>query len=239
MDIRKRLVVVFLALALMPAAAHAQQAQQPPPAQQPQQVQQAPQAQPKTLDEIKKETPQDALIPFIGINGGGSLFGDLNITGDLSSKPLSYGASLLFWGPGLLAGELDFGYNPNFYEDLDVVSPGASTNMYTLTLNFVIGPTFFIGEKVRLRPYALVGGGLMRSQISDFILVNPLNVSDRQNQGVVDIAGGLYFYPIRRIGIRGDVRYFMGIGANSSEDGWGSIEGWNYFRITIGAAIAF
>ena len=233
MDIRRLFLVAVIALALVPAVAAAQQTQTPsaqtPPAQAPE----------KTLEQIKDETPQDALIPFFGVNAGGSLFGDVNVSEGLGSMPLSYGASLLFWGPGLLAGELDFGYNPQFYESLDVVAPDASTNMFTLTLNFVIGPTFFMGESMRLRPYVLVGGGLMRSEISDFILVNPLSTSDRQNQGVVDIAGGLYFYPARRIGIRGDFRYFIGIGANSSEDGWGQIEGWNYFRATIGLAIAF
>jgi opacity protein-like surface antigen len=221
MLIRKRCLAIILALALVPAAAYAQQTQN------------------TTREDVERDTPQDAIIPFIGVNGGGSLFGDLNVTEDLSSSPKSYGASLLFWGPGLLAGELDFGYNPDFYEGLDIVAPTASSNMLTLTLNFVIGPTFFVGDNMRIRPYGLVGGGLMRSEISDFIAISPLSTSDRRNQGVVDIAGGVYFYPIKRIGIRGDVRYFMGIGSNDSDDGWGSIEGWNYYRITVGAAIAF
>jgi hypothetical protein len=238
MTIRRFSLVAVLALALVPAAALAQT----PPAPQTPSTQQTPpatQTAKPTLDQIKHDTPQDALIPFFGFNGGGSLFGTSNVTGDLSAMPMSYGASLLFWGPGILAGELDFGYNPSFYKDLDVVSPGASSNMYTLTANFVLGPTFFMGEKMRLRPYALVGGGLMRSTITEFITINPLNISDTRNQGVVDIAGGLYFYPIRRLGFRGDFRYFMGIGANSSSDGWGAIEGWNYYRATLGVALAF
>jgi len=109
--------------------------------------------------------------------------------------------------------------------------------MLTATLNFVVGPTFFIGEKMRIRPYGLVGGGLMRSTIKEF--AQYLSFNDTRNLGVVDIAGGVYFYPIRRLGVRGDFRYFKGIGANDSAAGWGAITGWDYYRISIGAAIAF
>jgi len=42
-------------------------------------------------------------MPCIGFHTGGGLFGDLTVTGDLSSKPQACGASLLFWGPGVPA----------------------------------------------------------------------------------------------------------------------------------------
>lgn len=106
----------------------------------------------------------------------------------------------------------------------------------TATLNFVVGPTFFIGENMRIRPYGLIGGGLMRSQIDEF--AEHLSFSDVDNRGVIDIAGGVYFYPIKRIGIRGDVRFFRGVGANGSDKGFG-LSDWNFYRVSIGAAIAF
>jgi hypothetical protein len=233
MKMRRVVLVAVLALALVPATAGAQ-AEQTPPAQQ------APPAQQMLkpdLETIKRNTPQDALVPYIGISAGGALFGSANVTGDLGSTPMAYGASLLFWGPGLIAGEFDFCYYPDFYKGLDAVSPAASTNNYTMTLNFVVGPTFYVGEHMRVRPYGLIGGGLMRSSINDF--AEYITFNDTQNLGVVDVGGGLYFYPARRIGFRGDVRYFMGVGADSSAKGWGDIEGWNYFRVTFGVAIAF
>jgi len=190
-----------------------------------------------TSQQIKEDTPQDALVPFIGFNTGGGLFGDLNVTGDLSAKPRAYGASLLFWGPGVLAGEADFGYSPKFFNGLDAAPLGSTSNLLTATLNFVVGPTFFIGQNMRVRPYGLIGGGLMRSTMSEFGQF--LSFKDPRNLGVVDIAGGVYFYPIRRLGVRGDFRYFKGVGANESADGWGAIKGWDYYRISIGAAIAF
>jgi len=218
MDTRKIGLLLAFALALVPAAAAAQQQRQ-------------------TLDEIKRDTPQDALVGFIGVNVGGGLFGNDNILAGLDSKPRAYGGSILFWGRGLLAGEVDFCYNPKFFDELDVVKPGASTNMFTATANFVLGPTFFIGQRARIRPYGLIGGGLMRSKVSDFVSL--ASFSDKQSLGVVDMAGGLYIYPIRRLGFRGEFRYFKGIGANESGEGWGAITNWNYYRVTVGLALAF
>jgi hypothetical protein len=227
METRRVLFVALLALALIPAGAGAllaQSEQKTPPA---------------TQEPIEDRTPQDAIVPFVGFNFGGGLFSNVNVLGDLKAKPRALGVSMLFWGPGILAGELDFGYNPNFYSDLNaVVAPGANTNMLTLTANFVIGPTIFIGENMRVRPYGLVGGGLMRSKIDEFI--QHLSFKDKQNMGVVDFAGGVYFYPIKRIGIRTDLRYFKGVGANKNKaEGWGYLDNWTYLRLTFGAAVAF
>jgi hypothetical protein len=229
MDTRRLVLIAVLALVLVPATSVAQQTQTPQT-----QVQQAP---PKTLEQIKEDTPQDALIGFIGYNAGGSLLSAIQEAGTSGSKPKAMGASLLFWGPGVLAGELDFGYNPDFYRTFtNVVASGATSNLETITLNFVLGPTFFVGESMRVRPYVLVGGGLMRSKISEF--VEHLSFHDTDNRGVIDFAGGLYFYPIKRVGIRGDVRMFRGVGANGSDKGYG-LSDWTFYRISIGVALAF
>jgi hypothetical protein len=223
MDLKKLVVAVILMLAIIPAAALAQQAQQQKPK--------------KTLDDIKKDTPQDAIIPYVGFNAGGALLDAISQVGNNAPKPKAYGASILFWGPGVLAGEADYCYNPKFYESFtDVVASGATSNLQTITLNFVLGPTFFIGENMRIRPYGLIGGGLMRSQISEF--AQHLSFKDVDNRGVIDIAGGVYFYPIKRLGVRADVRFFRGVGANGSDKGYG-LSDWNFYRVSIGAAIAF
>lgn len=216
MAIRRMWLVALLALVLVPGIAGAQQTQQ--------------------LQTVEERTNQDAFVPFIGYNAGGGLLDAISQGGLSITKPKSYGASILFWGPGLLAGELDFGYNPGFFDDFNLTKVGASNNLTTLTLNFVLGPTFFIGENMRIRPYGLIGGGLMRSKIDEF--VQHLSFSDTQNFGVVDIGAGVYFYPIKRIGVRGDVRYFRGVGANDSEKGYGLLD-WNVYRISVGLAIAF
>jgi hypothetical protein len=197
-----------------------------------------PQAKPKqTLDAVKKDTPQDALVPFMGSNYGGGLYGGGIFAADMFGSPRTYGVSLLWRGDGVAASEIDLGYNPGFYDGLPVVSPDGSSNMYTLTLNLLIGPTFYIGQSGRIRPYGLFGGGLMRSSISDFTSFGAL--TNTKNLFTWDWALGMYLYPTRPVGFRVEFRRFQALGGNDQELGWGEIKDWNYYRFTIGVAIAF
>jgi opacity protein-like surface antigen len=228
MRIPKAALAALLASALVPAAVSARTL----PSDEPQGQQK------QTLDAIKKDTPQDALVGFLGVNYGGGLYGGgAYPTLDLFGKPRSYGVSLLYKGEGVFASEIDLGYNPGFYDGLSVVSPDGSSNMYTLTLNMVIGPTFYIGQGSRIRPYGLVGGGLMRSSISGFTSVSGL--VDTKNLFAWDWGLGVYVYPVRQIGFRGEFRRFQAVGTNNLGLGWGEIKDWNYYRLTIGLALAF
>jgi hypothetical protein len=227
MRIPKTLVAVLLAILVAPTAAGARAL----PADEPQ-------AQKQTLADVKKDTPQDALVGFLGVNYGGGLYGGGAVPPvNFFGNPRTYGTSLLYGGSGLFASEIDLGYNPGFYDGLPVVSPNGSSNMWTLTLNAVIGPTFYIGQGVRIRPYGLFGGGLMRSSISEFR--DPLTLLDSKNLFTWDWALGVYFYPVRQIGIRGEFRRFQAVGTNNLGIGWGEIKDWNYYRLTIGLALAF
>jgi len=219
MDTRKLFLVVTVALALLPATAFAQRSNA------------APQGR------IEDRTPQDALVPFVGFNFGGQMLDSVDnvLDIDISKRPKVYGASLLVGGAGLMAWEFDFGYNPEFYGPKDEL--GSDSNLMTLTVNLVAGPTFYIGESVRARPYVLVGAGLMRTRIKEFL--QHIGPTDPKNLGVVDAGGGFYFYFRPRIGVRADVRYFKGVGAGKGEIAWAWIEGWNYYRATIGVALAF
>ena len=196
-----------------------------------------PQAQRQTHDAVKKDTPQDALVPFMGVNYGGGLYGGGIWAPDLFGNPRTYGVSLLWKGDGVAASEIDLGYNPGFYDGLPVVSPDGESNMYTLTLNFVLGPTFYIGQGGRFRPYGLFGGGLMRSSISQF--TNLFALTNTKNLFTWDWAFGAYIYPVRPVGFRVEFRRFQAVGGNEQELGWGEIRDWNYYRFTIGLALAF
>jgi hypothetical protein len=227
MRVPKTVVAVLLASVVAPAAAGARTLSADEP-----------QAQKQTLADVKKDTPQDALVPFMGVNYGGGLYGGGAVpTIDLFGNPRTYGVSLLYKGSGLFATEIDLGYNPGFYNGLPVVSPDGSSNMYTLTLNGLVGPTFYIGQGGRIRPYGLFGGGLMRSSISQF--TNLLSITNTKNLFTWDWGFGIYVYPVRQIGIRGDFRRFQAVGTTNLGLGWGEIKDWNYYRLTIGLAIAF
>jgi len=196
-----------------------------------------PQSTKQTKDVVKKDTPQNALVPFMGINYGGGLYGGGIFPTDMFGSPKTYGVSLLWRGDGIAASEIDLGYNPGFYNGLPVVSPDGSSNMYTLTLNFLLGPTFYIGQGGRIRPYGVFGGGLMRSSISQF--TNVLSVTNTKNLFTWDWGLGIYIYPVRQVGFRGDFRRFQAVGTNNLGLGWGELKDWNYYRLTFGVALAF
>jgi len=227
MRIPKTVLALLFAGSLAPAAAAASTL----PADEPQ-------AQKQTLDQVKKDTPQDAVVGFLGVNYGGGLYGGGIIPPvDVFGNPRVYGVSLLYRGDGLFASEIDLGYNPDFYNGLPVVSPDGDSSMYTLTLNLVVGPTFYIGQGGRIRPYGLFGGGLMRSSISEFR--NLLSLVDTKNLFTWDWGLGIYLYPVRQIGFRGEFRRFQAVGTNDLGLGWGEISDWNYYRLTFGLALAF
>ncbi|MFB3854783.1 MAG: hypothetical protein ACE148_13285 [Vicinamibacterales bacterium] len=174
----------------------------------------------------------DYIALYYGVNFGGGLFDSSPFESFDTSNPKAMGVAVGFWGSGMLSGELDFCYSPEFFGPKDEVS---DNNLMSVTASFVINPTVRFGSQ-KVRPYVLVGGGLMRTRIEDFKILG----KDVKNQGVVDIGGGLQYYFHPRIGIRGDMRYFMGVGADDTDDdGWGLIDDWNYYRGTIGIAFTF
>ena len=172
--------------------------------------------QKQTLDAVKKDTPQDALVGFLGVElrrrpvrrRGRS-------AADMFGNPRIYGVSLLCRGDGVFASEIDLGYNPGFYDGLPVVSPDGESTMYTLTLNLLVGPTFYIGQGGRIRPYGLFGGGLMRSSISEF--TNFRSLMNTKNLFTWDWGVGIYVYPVRQIGFRGEFRRFQAVGTNNRD----------------------
>jgi opacity protein-like surface antigen len=188
-------------------------------------------------DEGQSSGPsKDEYIDYVcfygGLNYGGKLFsGGPNQTLDFSN-PRTVGVAINFWAPGAISAELDIAYYPAFF--------GPSSNLgdndlITATGSLMVHPyTGRMGSQ-RVRPYFVVGGGLMRSKIEDFAILG----RDVKNTGVVHVGGGVQYFFHPRIGVRGDFRYFKGVGANNSEEGWGWLENWNFFRATVGVAFTF
>jgi hypothetical protein len=194
-----------------------------------------------------KDSFRDYISPYIGIDGGGTLFGAANVGAAIKGldpgTPKAYGIALGFWGKGILSGELDFAYHKNFFgpENQNIFTAGngsgtlGSNALMTITANFVINPSIDIGA-MRIRPYVFVGGGLMRSTIDGFTNLG----GNADNRGIVDVGGGLQFYPHKRIGIRADFRYNIGVGAGGKGgNGWGWMDDWKFYRIVIGPAFTF
>jgi len=144
------------------------------------------------------------------------------------NKP-AFGASLGSFGT--IAGfEVDLGLMPNFFGDAEVVG---SNNLMTVMGNFLVGPN--LG---RVRPYGVVGAGLLRT--SDAGINDQPNV--RSNNIGINAGGGAIAYLTDSIGIRGDVRVFHSTG--DDEESFVDVldlelGSFSFWRICIGLSMRF
>ena len=138
------------------------------------------------------------LIPFFGVNFGGD--SGKEFTEAFDSSQYNWGASVTFMGGGIFGVEGDFGYSPDFYGKTDA---GGSSAL-TATGSLILGIPFGGQQGFGVRPYGLVGAGILKSA-SDFGSA----VSDIDESSVTWSAGGgvLVFFGTRA-GLRFDVRYF-------------------------------
>ena len=137
-------------------------------------------------------------IPFFGVNFGGD--SGKEISDAFDSNQFNWGASLAFMGGGVFGFEGDFGFSPDFYGKTDA---GGSSAL-TATGNLIIGIPFGGQQGFGIRPYGLVGAGLLKSK-SDF----GTGVAEIDGNDLTWSAGGgvLLFFGTRT-GLRFDVRYF-------------------------------
>ena len=137
-------------------------------------------------------------IPFFGVNFGGDSGKEFSEAFDTSQ--FSWGASLAFMGAGVFGMEADFGFSPDFYGKTDA----GGSNATTATANLIIGIPFGGQQGFGLRPYGIVGAGLLRSK-SDFGTSVP---EIDENNLTWSAGGGLLLFFGTRAGVRFDVRYF-------------------------------
>ena len=137
-------------------------------------------------------------IPFFGVNFGGD--SGKEISDAFDSNQFNWGASLAFMGGGVFGFEGDFGFSPDFYGKTEI----GGSNAFTATGNLVLGIPFGGQKGFGVRPYGLVGAGLLSSK-SDF----GAGVAEIDENNVTWSAGGgvLLFFGTKA-GIRFDVRYF-------------------------------
>jgi outer membrane protein W len=179
------------------------------------------------------------ITPFVGWNFGSSA----DVTGsggpgfkDKFEKKLDYGVSLTGMGSGKVGFELDFGYSPNFFET-STTSSGvrftSDSNVTTLMGNLVIG-----GHSGSVRPYAVAGVGLLRTNVQDFAGVFAVNT---KNDFGLDIGGGVMGFFSDNVGLRGDVRYFRGFRGTSDSDNAAGIalSDFKFWRASLGLSLKF
>jgi len=138
-------------------------------------------------------------IPFFGVNFGGDSGKDVSEAFDTSQY--NWGGSITFMGGGVFGVEGDFGFSPDFYGKTDT----GGSNVLTATGNLVIGIPFGGQQGFGIRPYGVVGAGLLKST-SDF----GADIADIDESDLTwSAGGGVFLFFGTRTGIRFDVRYFQ------------------------------
>jgi hypothetical protein len=138
---------------------------------------------------------QGFVSPFVGVFTGDENCASLS---DCDTNRSSVGVSA--GALGRIAGfEAEFSFAKNFLGE----APGFESDMLTLMGNLLIAPKF-----AAVRPYGVVGFGLMRSTAS-LTAANVL-VSENNDFGW-DVGGGLMIFFGDHVGIRFDLRRFQSL----------------------------
>ena len=185
------------------------------------------------------------LTPFIGANFGGAADVNDAVAGkSLDNKfehKLDYGASLAWMGAGIIGWELDFGYSPNFFET-GTASDNAflftnDSNVTTLTGNVIVGAPIGGTHGKSIRPYAVGGVGLIRTNVQDAgAFFNKVHTNDFG----FDLGAGVGGFFTENVGLRGDVRYFRSLQDNNPGSGTDiGLSNFHFWRGTVGVTFKF
>ena len=129
----------------------------------------------------------------------GSAFGS-NIQNGQTTVGISAGGM----GAGIIGGELDLGWSPSFF---GTKSDFGNNTVMNLMGSVIIGIPIGGQHGAGIRPYAVGGLGLIRSQIDGGTVAN---VSSSNNMFGWDAGGGVMGYFSDHVGLRGDIRYIRG-----------------------------
>ena len=133
---------------------------------------------------------------------------------------------------GVIGGEVDFGFSPNFFDE--PVDNSALTVMGNLIIGIPVGGTTGGG----LRPYVTGGAGLIRTQID-----TPTGRDNASNTVGFNLGGGVMGFFSDHFGVRGDLRYFRNLTKGTNPDDLGPVDfgfdlgSLDFWRASIGIVI--
>jgi hypothetical protein len=167
------------------------------------------------------------IIPFVGVNFAGDSGKELSDAAD--AKRFDWGASFAYMGGGVFGAEADVGYSPDFFGKTDV----GGSSVLTLTGNLLLGVPIGGQQGFGIRPYGLVGLGLIRTDVNAFGDVFDLD----NTNGAWDFGAGVMLF-FGHVGVRGEVRYFRTLG-DVNFDVLKSDESLDFARGSLGFIIRF
>jgi opacity protein-like surface antigen len=140
-----------------------------------------------------------------------------------------YGANAGWMGAGIIGGEVDFGYAPDFFGD------GFDSHVWDLMGNVIVGIPFGGQSGPGLRPYVTGGLGVIQVRVEPGIT----SVGEyKTNNFAFNLGVGANAYFSDHVGLRGDVRYFRTVDTNDSDNPLDfSLSGFDFWRASIGLVI--
>jgi opacity protein-like surface antigen len=171
------------------------------------------------------------IVPFAGLKFGGSTsIVDLELAA--GKRKLVLGAAAMQIDAGLIGYEVSFANVSGYFSNDDVApeNPLMKTGSYVSDLTGAVvlsAPPGMTGGG--LRPYALVGGGLIHAEAEDVLEIFQV----RRTVAALTFGGGASGLITNNVGVRFDVRYLRSLSRDdpSIGDVGNRI---NYWRFTIG-----
>jgi hypothetical protein len=170
------------------------------------------------------------ITPFAGMKFGGSTsIVDLELAA--AKKKLVLGVGARFVTDGILGYEVEFGNIAGFFSneedfaDSPLVKGGNYVNDLTGSVILSLPPNLTGGG---LRPYAVIGGGLIHASSEEYLRV----LTVRRTVAAINLGIGATGMFTNNVGVRFDVRYLRSL---ASDPPSGSIgHSISYSRFTIG-----
>ena len=171
------------------------------------------------------------IVPFAGIKFGGSTsIVDLELAA--GKKKLVLGVGAMQVDEGIIGYEVSFAHVSGYFsnEDFALENPIMKTGSYVTDLTGAVvlsAPPGMTGGG--LRPYAIVGGGLIHAEAEDFLEIFQV----RRTVPALTFGGGASGLITNNVGVRFDIRYLRSLSRDdpSIGDVGRRID---YWRFTIG-----
>jgi opacity protein-like surface antigen len=146
------------------------------------------------------------------------------------------GVGVAFGRFGKVVGmETEVTYHPEIVDN--AANALAKSHVFTLSENLLVGPT--IGH---VKPYGVIGGGdrhLNATSVASVAVPTPESFSN--NYFTINFGGGVAYFFNKRVGARGDLRYFRayGLNLNEVETSGLTFNRFNFWRAGVGATFLF
>ena len=127
-----------------------------------------------------------------------------NFSNEPADGRRSFGVTAGSMGGGIIGGEVDFGYSPNFWGPADLFG---GNNVLNLMGNVIVGIPIGGQKGPGLRPYVTGGVGIIRTDFDGLLNTDGFSNTDF----AFNLGGGVMGYLGTHFGLRGDLRYMRTI----------------------------